>query len=1203
MSKLELTILDALSGTKKEIEEGKKTTDIKMVTGAVHSEGHCSYEVTYTRTTITTNEDGLPKKEKDTSTGLLSFAFSLQNIRFVKQMYSPNEIYAEIQIAPGTVKSGDPDTTITYNASVDWDILQKSLINKRLNLDCDGYEVCNDYYIHELIPEYKKDAMYVTLKMYSPDKMLTIKESCRSYVSKKLWSEIVTKEVEQYHLPYSADTHLECFDSSVNIRKKVNNTYQEHIFPYLVQYNESFYDFLKRTANRWGEFLYYEDNCLVIGYYDTCANYTEMKDMISSRTYRDLTSDLLRPNASGHTGEAQAQDQILNNVLNKGKYNVVKGEINSLGDTSIDGDRYVFKKLSNFLLFDKTIYQFLVNEGVDDLISYKMASTYSNKLNKTFDDAYFNSKNKSHVRYDKEQFKNENSYNEFSEVDPILTSKVYLDIVKKEVSSGRQAIVLDFDTSYPDVKLGTIITVYGKKYFVVHVEGYQPEKIVIENNKYIKRVVDTETVKYKVIAIPEYKESNKKEEDTTDDVQVSVFYPPLLPTGHVRRSGPQLAKVVDADDPLRQNRVRVKFSWQTTGDMQTPWLVYITPASTKRAGIHGRHYVGEPVLVDYENGNIESPYVMGSMESEHPDVFNTNSIVHMTPAGQRIVMGDGTGSGLTAFLASMHPATKVVNGAYPGDKFKFDASKRFEGGIELSDYYGIWSIKGSTNDRNISIKSPWGDVKINAFTGITIGAPNGNVKIQGKNVSIEAGCNLTLKSGINIKQKWFMDGENASMATLGATISKTVTAKVASLLIGCFDLSLLRHLMEIAIKPVEGKIKITAGRYLMLEAGGKEVAYPIDAYGDSAKRTKVNKDSKPEEIRKDINCAESFERLKSTIDFNYSRMEAFYNDVRQRKGELENLINDCKNAKQELQCKSAENIIAALWDNPRHDQKALLEFKGILKDVSADGDIDDDIMKKFLPALGAMAHQRMIDNPDFRRRRWRDAVGRQEAKKERILNIVKQISDLIRTLKEFNVITNEGQRYGTLNRVVTNPANLTDDCLFKTLKDKDDYKKLTAQFQVSPEEKKKLYRKMFIALVNGFGIPRAATESSGLAKPTVFPEPQPTCSDADWTKYCNSIQYLRKKEEKKDGFWSAAGNAFLDPFKNVIKNSEAVSDDNSFGSSKKGEILFASEDGTMVLDRGIYRANVGGTEDYYDDNRRPLGNGNVSRVRNAMLDV
>ena len=1202
MSKLELTILDALSGTKKDIEEGQKTTDIKMVTGAVHSEGHCSYEVTYTRTTITTNENGLPKKEKDTSTGLLSFAFNLQNIRFVKQMYSPNEIYAEIQIAPGTVNSGDPDTTITYSASVDLDILQKSLINKRLYLECDGNEVCNDYYIHELIPEYRKDAMYVTLKMYSPDKMLTIKESCRSYVSKKLWSEIVTKEVEQYHLPFSDDTPLKCFDSSVNIRKKVNNAYQEHIFPYLVQYNESFYDFLKRTANRWGEFLYYEDNSLIIGY-DGGANSTDLKDQISSRTYHDLTSDLLRPNASGHTGEAQAQDQILNNVLTKGKYDVVKGEINSLGDASLDGDKYLLKKLSNFLVYDKTIYQFILNEGVDDGLSYAKASTNSKRLNNTFDDAYFNNKDKNHVRYDKEQFKNENTFNEFSEIDPILNGKLYLDIVKKEVSSGRQAVVLDFDTSYPDVKLGAIISVCGKKYFVVHVEGYQPEKIAIDKNKYLKRVVDTETVKYKVIAIPEYKESDKQEENTTDVAQNAVFYPLLLPTGHVRRSGPQLAKVVDADDPLRQNRVRVKLSWQTTDDMQTPWLVYITPASTSKAGIHGRHYVGEPVLVDYENGNIESPYVMGSMESAHPNVLNTNSIVHMTPAGQRIVMGDGKGSGLTALLASMNPATKMIQGFFPGDVFKFDASKHFEGNIELTDYYGIWSIKGSTNDRNISIKSPWGDVKINAFTGITIGAPNGNVKIQGKNVSIEAGCNLTLKSGINIKQKWFMDGENASMATLGTTIAKTVTAKLASLLIDCADLSMLRHLMEIAIKPVEGKIKITAGRYLMLEAGGKEASYPIDAYGDSSKKEKENKKSKSEEFKKDIICAESFERLKSTIDFNYSRMETFYNDVSQRKGELDNLINDCKNAKQELQCNSSENIIAALWKNPDQDLKALLEFKGIFKDVSADGDIDDDIIKKFLPGLGVMALQRMIENPDFRRRRWATAVGIQKAKKDSLLNAVKQISDLFRTLKKYTVITNVGQRYGTFNSVVTNPSNLTNDCLFYKFKYENDYKKLPAQFQVSPEEKKKLYRKMFIALVTGFGIPRSATEGTGITKPTVFPQPQPDCSDADWTKYCNSIQYLRKEEEKKDGFWSAAGKAVLDPFKNVKKNSDAASDEKSFGSSKKGEILFASGDGTMVLDRSIYRANVGGAETYYDDYRQPIGNGNVSRVRKAMMDV
>ena len=45
----------------------------------------------------------------------------------------------------------------------------------------------------------------------------------------------------------------------------VKGNSKEAIFPYLVQYNESFYDFLVRTTNRWGEFLYYEDGKLHIG--------------------------------------------------------------------------------------------------------------------------------------------------------------------------------------------------------------------------------------------------------------------------------------------------------------------------------------------------------------------------------------------------------------------------------------------------------------------------------------------------------------------------------------------------------------------------------------------------------------------------------------------------------------------------------------------------------------------------------------------------------------------------------------------------------------------------------------------------------------------------------------------------------------------------------------------------------------------------
>jgi len=45
----------------------------------------------------------------------------------------------------------------------------------------------------------------------------------------------------------------------------------------------------------------------------------------------------------------------------------------------------------------------------------------------------------------------------------------------------------------------------------------------------------------------------------------------------------------------------------------------------------------------------------------------------------------------------------------------------------------------------VKINSCWGNVEVNAFTGISINAPNGNISIKGKNVSIEAGNNLTLK--------------------------------------------------------------------------------------------------------------------------------------------------------------------------------------------------------------------------------------------------------------------------------------------------------------------------------------------------------------------------------------------------------------------------------------------------------------------------
>jgi hypothetical protein len=607
------------------------------------------------------------------------------------------------------------------------------------------------------------------------------------------------------------------------------------------------------------------------------------------------------------------------------------------------------------------------------------------------------------------------------------------------------------------------------------------------------------------------------------------------------------------------------------------------------------------VIVNYVAGNIERPYVMGSVEAKMPAQMKSYQQVFQTPAEQKILMTDGTGAGLTALLASFNPGLKLLQGFWPGDSLPgldFEKSANLEGNIELTDKYGFYSIKGSTNERNISIKSPWGDVKINAFTGITLSAPNGDIKIKGKNVSIEAGGNITLASGKNIKQKFLMDGEDLNAVSLAATITKTVTSKLSSMLVELTDLSLLRHVLEVMFKPVEGKVQITAGRFLMMEAGGKKAGYPIEAYKPKKKASKSTASGDDRKV------AESFEQLRDAINDSYLRLQHRYETARDVKGALAPILATCVNMKKEAQCKKLSDIIPSLWDNPQTDINALLAFTGLYEDVEANGQCKPAIMKKFLG--GAPTIAALKGSNEEKQAAWAEAVARQNAAKNEIKEATSFLASCIKELKDFQISTaNIPEDYDKVREVFT-AANLPDDCLLKKqFKDLDGFKDFSVDYQVSDDEKKKVLRKLSIALVNALQIPRAATESAGLGlAATVFPEPAYDCSDADWAKYVRSIQTLVKKEEKTtlEKVGDAVVGGILDPLKGMfdVKGFMEFADDFSFGSSKKGEILFASGDGTMVLDRGIYRANTG-LEDYEVSANQPQVNGPATRVRNVML--
>lgn len=75
------------------------------------------------------------------------------------------------------------------------------------------------------------------------------------------------------------------------------------------------------------------------------------------------------------------------------------------------------------------------------------------------------------------------------------------------------------------------------------------------------------------------------------------------------------AKVTDNEDPNNLGRIRVQFDWQVLLDdeMMTPWLRMAQPYAGGGKGFSFIPEIGEEVMIDFEGGNAERPYVKGTL--------------------------------------------------------------------------------------------------------------------------------------------------------------------------------------------------------------------------------------------------------------------------------------------------------------------------------------------------------------------------------------------------------------------------------------------------------------------------------------------------------------------------------------------------------------------------------------------------------------
>lgn len=81
------------------------------------------------------------------------------------------------------------------------------------------------------------------------------------------------------------------------------------------------------------------------------------------------------------------------------------------------------------------------------------------------------------------------------------------------------------------------------------------------------------------------------------------------------------AKVTDNEDPMLLGRIRVQFDWQAELDkeMKTPWLRIAQPYAGAEKGFSFIPEIGEEVMIDFEGGNAERPYVKGTLYNGDSD--------------------------------------------------------------------------------------------------------------------------------------------------------------------------------------------------------------------------------------------------------------------------------------------------------------------------------------------------------------------------------------------------------------------------------------------------------------------------------------------------------------------------------------------------------------------------------------------------------
>jgi phage baseplate assembly protein V len=182
-----------------------------------------------------------------------------------------------------------------------------------------------------------------------------------------------------------------------------------------------------------------------------------------------------------------------------------------------------------------------------------------------------------------------------------------------------------------------------------------------------------------------------------------------------RLYGVAIGIVTNNKDPDGLGRVKVKLPWMAA-DLESDWARVVTPMAGARRGMYFIPEVDDEVLVAFEHGSAEHPYVLGALwngedkppESNRDGKNNTRTI--RSRSGHLIRLTDTDG----------------------------------EERIEIVD-------KSTKN--SIVINSKDNTITITADADVTIRSAQGKVKLAGKGVEITSQAGIKIEASQNVDLK------------------------------------------------------------------------------------------------------------------------------------------------------------------------------------------------------------------------------------------------------------------------------------------------------------------------------------------------------------------------------------------------------------------------------------------------------------------